>query len=351
MIICCNTGFAATKLIICLTGKVENEYSFYQSSLINGVKLAINDIKPRFSYVVKSYFFGNDPLSALSTYHSMIKDGCSAIIGFEYLSDLKLISKKDLNKKIPIISPYSSSLDGENIPKNILMLMPKYDYLVNTMYDFMLKKWGVLSNILIVTETDRPDLVDYKLSYEKIFFVNQVKYDEFNYVQTDHYLEQELKNFIAKRKYNFVIMLGGANTSIKILNTFNDANIKFIGTENFGSSNYQSVIPMITNPKVEAYVIRNIDYLSADSQIRVFKKRYEKMFFENPLPLSAYAYDAMSVVLMAYQKNHNFADDLFYKIDYKSITGITINNNIYHRSRKFSIINMRHDGADLCQGS
>ena len=59
----------------------------------------------------------------------MVAESCSAIVGYEYLSDLRIISKMQPDIHIPILSTYSSALSTELPPKNIFELVPYYDFM------------------------------------------------------------------------------------------------------------------------------------------------------------------------------------------------------------------------------
>jgi hypothetical protein len=85
----------STQLVnICLTGKIETMLPDYKVAVLNAAKLALSQNKENSPVTVKTYFYDSKPLSPVRAYNKMLLDHCSAIIGFEYLSDLLLISKQ-----------------------------------------------------------------------------------------------------------------------------------------------------------------------------------------------------------------------------------------------------------------
>ena len=273
----------------------------------------------------------------------MLQDHCSAIIGFEYLSDLLLIEKIQLNKNIPIFTSYASSNDADTMPNNFFIFMPSYDYQAKKMMEHLHVKFSKINNVLIITEVDRADLSKYKIAYEAILTKENINYDEMDFIGDDNLFEEKLTKFLTKR-YDFVFLFSGAVGSTKIINKMNDHKTMFIGTENFGSSTNQSLYVRLNDKKINALTIRNIDFLKRSKALEKFVNEYIKKYGISPSPLSAYAYDALMIILKSFEKNKSVTTENILKINYDGITGAYIKDNKFIRSNQYVILSIGEKG-------
>jgi ABC-type branched-subunit amino acid transport system substrate-binding protein len=335
---------AMTPLNICLTGKIELILPSYKAALLNAVNLAIGQMPKNKNTHIKTYFYDSEPLSPIRAYDKMIIDNCSAIIGFEYLSDLLLVEKQKNQKKIPIFTSYASSNDRDITPENVFIFVPSYDFQAKKMIDFLHKKFGVINKALIITEIDRVDLLKYKMAYESVLKNENVDYQTFDFIGNDYQLELKLNRAILNKNYNFVFVLSGAVGATKIINHMNDHKIVFIGTENFGSSTNQSLFVRLNDKVIRSYVIRNIDFLKLNKPLKEFMNKYTKKYSIMPSPLSAYTYDAMRIIFKTRFLYGSVNANNILKVNYEGATGSYIRNKKFHRSSQYVILSVGKNG-------
>ena len=313
-------------------------------AFLNAVTLAIDQSKQKDRVRIQRYFFDNEPSSPIQAYNKMVQDRCSAIVGFEYLSDLLLIEKIQQDTKIPIFTSYSSSNETDHMAENIFMFMPTYDYLAKKMVGYLQHRFHDIKKVLVITEIDRPDLVKYKAAYEKLFKWKKIHYETLDFLGNDNQFENKLTKFTKNKKYDFVFVFSGAVGSTKIINEMNDHKKIFVGTENFGSSTNQSLYVRLKDKKIIAFTIRNIDFLKSSERLNKFRKEYNNKYSTMPNPLSAYTYDAMMIILKTLDKNKALTFNNIVKINYKGITGAYIKRNILHRSNQYAILSIGKKG-------
>jgi len=336
----CMPADAKSPINLCLTGKVELILPEYKLAFLNAANLAITQSSEQKNIVLKTYFYDNKPLSAIRVYDAMLRDHCSAIVGFEYLSDLLLVISQQRDTNIPIFTSYASSSDSDKLPKNIFIFVPSYNYQAKKMMAFLHKRYGAISNALIITEIDRADLEKYKTAYESQLKGENIHYDTFDYISNDNQFEKKLVKFVSNKRFNFVFIFSGAVGSTKIINYMNDHKVIFIGTENFGSSTNQSLFVRLNDKKVTAYTIRNIDFLKISRPLEKFVTEYTEKYNISPSPLSAYTYDSVAIVLNTLKKHGDVNTNNVLKTDYYGITGASISNNQFHRSNQYVLLSI-----------
>lgn len=340
----CIYANAMTPINLCLTGKVEVILPIYKRAFLNAANLAISQNPIHNKLLLKTYFFDNKPLSAIRVYNEMIRDHCSAIIGFEYLSDLLLVAKQQTDDTIPIFTSYASSSNSDILPKNIFIFVPTYDFQSKKMMAFLHKKFSKIDNVLLVTEIDRSDLMKYKLAYQKILTQENIHYDTFDFISNDSQFENKLKQFAISKHYDYIFVFCGAVGSTKIINYLNDHNTIFIGTENFGSSTNQSLYVRLTDKQITAYTIRNIDFLKLNKQLRIFSKKYTEKYKMPPSPLSAYTYDSVSIILKSLEEYNSVNAESIKNTNYHGITGAYTQAHQFHRSNQYVILSIGKNG-------
>jgi ABC-type branched-subunit amino acid transport system substrate-binding protein len=340
----CMTANGMTPVNLCLTGKVELTLPVYKVAFLNAVNLALIQNPIHKNLRLKTYFFDHKPLSAIRVYNEMLHDHCSAIIGFEYLSDLLLVVNQQRDNTIPIFTSYASSSDSDKLPKNIFMFVPSYDFQAKKMMAFLRKKFSKIDNALLVTEIDRADLEKYKTAYKNILTHEHIKYDAFDFIGNDCLFENKLKKFVTDKHYNYVFVFSGAVGSTKILNYLNDHKTVFIGTENFGSSTNQSLYVRLNDKNITAFTIRNIDFLKTNNPLRIFRQEYTRKYNVEPSPLSVYTYDAVSIILKSLDQHHSVTTDSVITTRYNGISGAHIEDAQFRRSNQYVILSIGKNG-------
>jgi len=331
---------ANNEINICLAGRVEKNFPSYKQALVNSVTLAVDNSKLKDQVHIHDFFYDDRPLSPIVAYKKMIDNGCSAIIGYEYLSDLLLIEKFQQDKKIPIFTSYASGLDNEGFEKNIFIFRPSYNELSEKMTKFLLDKYGVLESVLLVTQISRDSMKDYKSAYMNQFKQQGINYDSFDFVENDIDLKDNINEYIIsqQKKYQYIFLLSGAIDSARVANAIEDNNIVYIGTENFGSSSAASFHIRLSDKKTKSFFIRNLDYVDANEKLQTFSDFYKKTYDKLPLIISAYAYDATNIILESYKNFGDVSIPDINKVEYEGVTGIQVHEGNFYASKKHVIL-------------
>ena len=329
---------------ICLTGRVVENLQSYGQSFINAANLAEehNDLTNKVT--IKKYFFNNRPLEPIHIYSQMVRDGCAAIIGFEYLSDLLLAINEQKNDKIPIFTSYASSTNADRLPKNIFIFMPSYNFHAQKMLDYLHAHFNKLDDLLLITEINRDEMLKYKEVYTQSFDKQHIPYDTFDFLENDKDIEGKLQQFLNKKKYHYVFLLSGAIASAKVANLMNDHKTIFIGTETFGSSVSPTFFLRLKDKKIRSYFIRNLDYIQPSSTLSSFESAYTNKYHEKPTLLAAYTYDAMFMILNALKQHGTVDTKSLLHSHYSGVTGAYLKNNQFHRSNNHVILSINENG-------
>ena len=335
---------AQPQIKICLTGRVVENLKSYGQSFLNAAHLVREQNNLADKVEIKSYFYNNRPLEPIHIYNQMIHDGCAAIIGFEYLSDLLLATKEQKSDKIPIFTSYASTTNADQLPKNIFIFMPSYNAQAKEMLRYLHKRFNTMDNILLITEINRDEMLKYKEVYSHELSKENIKYDTFDFLENDGDMPGKLNKFLNKNKYDYVFLLSGAIASAKIADAMNDHNTIFIGTENFGSSVSQTFFMRLNDKVIRSYFIRNLDYLKPSPILSKFEKTYSQKYHEKPTLLAAYTYDAMSIILKSFHKSGSVDTNSIFPINYNGITGAYLRDNKFHRSTNYVILSVNKDG-------
>lgn len=338
------SSHALKPISICMTGKLELALPEYKTALLNAVNLALSEHPISNKVQIKTFFYDNKPLTPIRAYNKMLKEHCLAIIGFEYLTDLLLITKIQRDLNIPIFTSYASSNPSDKLPKNIFMFMPTYEYHAKKMLQFLQLKYKKINKVLLVTELDRVDLVKYKLAYQTLLKSKKISYDTFDFIGTDNTFDRKLAKFLRGKKYNFVFLLSGAGNSSEIINFMNDHKIIFIGTENFGSSTNQSLFVRLKDKTINVFAIRNLDFLKEDKSLAHYRQKYTAQYAIKPSPLSIYIYDAMTLILNVLEQKKSINTDQVLETHFNGITGAFIKKKTFHRSNHYIILSMNEKG-------
>lgn len=334
---------ASTK--ICLTGRIVKSLPTYGESFVNAVNLAISENDIESEIIVEKYFYDNKPLEPLRVYYKMIDADCNAIIGYSYLSDLLLIVKHQKDAAIPIFSPYASSYNLNELPRNIFIFRPGYGYLANKMFEFVQEKKTPIKKVLVATEINRNSMQQYKQAYIDILNAKNIEFDVFDFLETDVNVPQILQNFLKEKgtDYQVALLLSGAVSSALIANYLGVSNLILVGTENFGSEYAPSFYYRRKNNS-NTYFIRNLSFLSGERELNTFEKTYCERFADKPTLLSVYAYDATNIMSLALKHEGKLNADAIYKVSFKGLSGVELKNNRFRQSRKFSILSVHDDG-------
>jgi ABC-type branched-subunit amino acid transport system substrate-binding protein len=333
-----------SKIKICLTGRVVENLKSYGQSFLNAAYLAKEESDPANKIEIKSYFYNNRPLEPIHIYNQMINDACSAIIGFEYLSDLLLAVQEQKNDTIPIFTSYASTTNADQLPKNIFIFMPSYNYQANKMISFLHARYKNINNVLLITEINRDEMLKYKEVYSSILTKEHIKYSTYDFLENDSDIEGKLKEFLNEKKFEYVFLLSGAIASAKIANITNDHSIVFVGTENFGSSVSQTFFMRLNDKVIRSHFIRNLDFIKPHDELAKFENNYIHKYHEKPTVLSAYTYDAMNIILKALNRNGTVNTKSILTANYSGITGAYLKNGQFHRSTNYVILSVNSNG-------
>jgi len=343
-LVACPIAMAQTQIKICLTGRVVENLKSYGQSFQNAANLAIEQSGSSNQVEIKSYYYNNRPLEPMRIYKKMVSEGCSAIIGFEYLSDLLLAIKEQKNTKIPIFTSYASTTNTDKLPNNIFIFMPSYDSQVEKMLSYLRHRFNKIDGILLITEINRDEMLKYKEVYSQALNKEHVKYDTFDFLENDKDISGKLSTFLIKKKYNYVFLLSGAIASAKIADAMNNQNTVFIGTENFGSSVSPTFFMRLKNKVIQSYFIRNLDFIKPSYALSAFESIYTKKYHEQPTILAAYTYDAMNIILTAFRETGFVDTHSIFQSNYSGVTGVYLKEGEFHRSTDYIILSVNKDG-------
>ncbi|STY78927.1 periplasmic binding protein-like [Legionella wadsworthii] len=335
---------AQSKIKICLTGRIVENLKSYGQSFLNAAYLAKEENDLSNKVVIKSYFYNNRPLEPMHIYNQMVNDSCSAIIGFEYLSDLLLAVKEQKNDTIPIFTSYASTTNSDQLPKNIFIFMPSYNYQAEKMMSYLHERYKNINNVLLITEINRDEMLKYKEVYSSILKKEHVQYSTFDFLENDSDIEGKLRIFLNERKYQYVFLLSGAIASAKIANIMNNHSTVFIGTENFGSSVSQTFFMRLNDKVIHSHFIRNLDFIQPYDALTKFENIYIQKFHEKPTVLAAYTYDSMKIILKALNRTGIVNTNSILSTDYIGITGAYLNNGQFYRSTNYVILSVNSNG-------
>ena len=201
LIICQYASAASSK--ICLTGRIVSSLPSYGQSFINAAQLAVGDNNASL-VEIKTYFYAGSQTGSIEAYKQMISDKCTAIVGYEYLSDLLMVEKYQKMTDIPIFSTYSSSLSSESVPRNIISFVPYYNFLSQKMVEFLVKTEHI-EKILIITDVGRDEMLRYKNAYTGLLKDRSIQYATFDYVENDPNYLFNLQKKMLKNKYTELI--------------------------------------------------------------------------------------------------------------------------------------------------
>jgi len=338
----------AERVKLCLTGRIVKSIKSYGESFENAAILAKAEFDKTNNVDIVKFYYDNLPLAAVDTYKKMENAGCSAIIGFSYLSDLLLVNNKIENIDIPIFTPYATSNDLSGFSSNIFFFRPNQAFLAKQMMSFLKKRSDQIKDVLVVTDISRSQTMDYKSSYSQILTEHKINFDSFDVLENDPNLISKLKVKTSKKEYRYIFLLAGAITSSKIANSLSDKNIVFIGTENFGSSTSKSFLTRLHNKKIKSFFCRNLSYLDMkNTKLQKFSKKYEVTFSKLPTLLSAYTFDAMKMIITASSTNKKLSMKNILQSNYAGITGVKINNHKNLKSDNYAILSVEEDGYKL----
>jgi len=124
----------------------------------------------------------------------------------------------------------------------------------------------------------------------------------------------------------------------------NDHITVFLGTENFGSSVSQTFFMRLNDKVIHSYFIRNLDYIQPNDTLSKFENTYTKKYHEKPMVLAAYTYDAMRIILKAFNKTGSVNTNSILSINYAGVTGAYLNNHQFYRSDNYVILSINNDG-------
>jgi ABC-type branched-subunit amino acid transport system substrate-binding protein len=275
----------------------------------------------------------------------MLSDGCSAIIGFEYLSDLLLVLKEQTKTDVPIFTPFASTENTDDLPKNVFVFMPSYKYLATKMFAFLSSKFGTINDVLLVTEINRDEMKDYKAAYSQLLNEHHIKFSSFDFLEDDSDMGNKLKKLLKQNKqYKYIFLFTTSVDGSNIIDLTRQQNPVYIGTEYFGSSTYQSLLTRLKVKNIRAYIIRNLDFIKSNTALTAYEQAYYDKFHVAPTILSAYAYDATNIILKALHDKGKINTNTIYDIKFNGITGVSVKNNQFNRSESTVILSITDKG-------
>lgn len=292
-------------LKICLTGSTEKTIPNYGEAFWNGAVLAKEELRDAIQKKIELelHYYDVTPLAALKGLQVMRKANCDAIIGFSTGNDLIAV-EDDLSKNpLLALSIYGDPLDRFQNTTFLRTIQPNAESLLSHLFKELPHKIHSKSRVLVVTASDRSEMIEYKKSSEKILSKYTKSVTHLSVMEQTHDISEFLKLYKDKKKWDFVVLFTRSLIAAKITDeiTRNAPTHKpvLIGTKYFGSSELPAFLNFLKNKDIEAYFARQNCSCDDSKEFLAFKERYLARFKKKPMLISADTYDAVRFLAQA----------------------------------------------------
>lgn len=309
-----NCAYASTeKFRICLTGSTEKSIPGYGDAFVNGAKFALKKLPSSLSEKIDLVvdFYESTPLAAAEKVKALRDKNCSSIIGFSTGNDL--IAANEELKKSPIftISIYGDphkSLEGLNYLK---ILQPPPTTLLKHLLKNAPTKIQKKSKILVITTSDRSEMVGYKKSFTDITSGLNISANYVDILESEQNIaavEAELKK---ESNYDFVVLFTRSSLAAKITDLLPREGDKLkatiLGTKYFGTAELPAYLKFVSNKNITAYMSRQNTFDTKNKEIKQFQQDYQTEYSTPPMLISLDTFNVVNYLALSIGKIKSFS--------------------------------------------
>ncbi len=353
---------ASRKLKVCLTGTTVKTIPHYGKAFYNGALIAKAELEGQFknlSINIERRFYDRSVKSALLAAQQMVRERCHAIIGFSTGTDL--LAVRDL---IKFSGVFTLSIYGDRHPTleeipHLITMKPAPRLIVKRLFDDLSQKINARKKFLIVTATDRIEMVGYRSAFQKKLDEKGKKFINVSVSEKLNDISEFKKAFRAgKGKFDGLILLTRSNLAAKITDfaTANQAPKSMpliLGTSYFGSKSLPAYLGWLENKDIEAYYARQNCMDDSSAEFKIFLQKYRARYKngQSPMILSAYVYDAVKMIGIAAGRipkkreiNQSSLLRSLSSINFTGLTGISVEKGFAVRHKKSFLMKVDEDG-------
>lgn len=286
-------------LKLCLTGSTEKTIPNYGEAFWNGAVLAKEELEDHIKKKIELelHYYDVTPLAALNGLKSMRKAGCDAIIGFSTGNDLIAVEEELARDPILTLSIYGDPLERFKSTKHLRTIQPSATALLTHLFNDLPHKIHEKSKVLVITASDRSEMVEYQKSVEPILSKLTKNTTYSSVIEQTQDISEFQKIFNQNQEWDFVILFTRSLIAARIVDKFsaNGLNKKpiYLGTKYFGTSELPAFFNFLKNKNVEAYFSRQNCSCDSSKEYLSFQERYEKQFKKKPMLISVDTFDAV----------------------------------------------------------
>ncbi|MFY7994334.1 MAG: hypothetical protein ACOVP4_13635 [Bacteriovoracaceae bacterium] len=295
-------------LKICLTGSTEKTIPNYGEAFVNGARLAISELSDpvKKKIELKVHYYDVTPLAALDELQKMRKSECDAIIGFSTGNDLLAIENDLAEKPILTMSIYGDPVERYESTNYLRTLQPSAKHLASHLFKSLPVKIKSHHRVLIVTASDRSEMLEYKKSIEPLILERTKDVTNVAVIEQTHDLSEFRKILSKNNRWDFLVLLTRSLVAARVTDEVL-ANSKMkkpivLGTKYFGSSELPAYLNFLKNKNVEAYFSRQNCMCNNSKEFVTFVTKYLAMFKREPMLISVDTYDLVKFLSLSVGK-------------------------------------------------
>ncbi len=279
----------------------------YVDYYMQGISMAVEEAQESGIHIIcKNFTYGTNSLGILESLSNLKEWSPDLVIGPRSSNQFLLL--KNQFKNILVLSPYATSSQVANMPKNFYSLTPPDSVSVSAFFSFLLTKYPE-KNIFVLSQGDCESCSQIAKSISKKYpTVNpKVKTLEYSILQSQANqidVGSVLRDFDFK---NGIVILPDMAwlSSIMMFRITNYAKMPviFLGGDNWGGWKDGIVGKLAANYEYLAFRITPWSPDSTDPQTLKFKKAYLNKYHQEPDNISYIAYSTLSSVTAAIRKS------------------------------------------------
>jgi hypothetical protein len=317
------------RLKLCLTGSTEKVLPNYGSAFLNGVELAKSLLPLNLSKLVdiETYYYDTNPLGPLDALKEIYKNNCDAIIGFSTGNDLVVIEDQLAQKPIVTISIYGDPLERFSKTSYLRTLQPSAKDLIGHLTKNLPFKLSSKKNILIVTASDRSEMISYREAYINYLKLSKTRFRLIDIVEQTQDISSVLDDLRQKNnQVDALILLARSQLAANISDLYSEKNrnLFILGTKYFGSRELPAFYNFLKNKNIEAYYSRQNCWCEKGLDYLKFKTSYINAYKKEPMLISSESFDVANYLFSSLSLKKRNADTvrLFLNSNESSFKGV-----------------------------